>query len=117
MLFSILIAHYNNYNYFLDCYKSILAQEYQNFEVIIVDDCSTDDSFVKLQELLKTDSRFKLYKNEQNRGVGYTKRRCAELANGDVCGFVDPDDALKENAIQSAVSNYVNKNVAVYSRL
>lgn len=117
MLFSILIAHYNNYNYFLDCYKSILAQEYQNFEVIIVDDCSTDDSFEKLQELLNNDNRFKLYRNEENKGVGYTKRRCAELANGEICGFVDPDDALTENAIQSAVSNYDNETVAVYSRL
>ncbi|MDO5614607.1 MAG: glycosyltransferase family 2 protein [Cruoricaptor ignavus] len=117
MLFSILIAHYNNYDYFLDCYKSILAQTYQNFEVIIVDDCSTDNSYEKLQELLKSDNRFRLYRNEENKGVGYTKRRCVELANGDICGFVDPDDAITKNAIQSVLSNYDGQTSAVYSRL
>lgn len=118
MLFSILIAHYNNYNYFLDCYKSILAQEYQNFEVIIVDDCSTDDSFEKLQELLKSDNRFRLYRNDENEGVGYTKRRCVDLANGDVCGFVDPDDALLPNAIEESAKIYRNNPdaIATYSK-
>src|SRR6218665_714046 len=100
MLFSILIAHYNNYNYFLDCYKSILEQTYQNFEVILVDDHSTDDSFDKIKELTKDDSRFRLFRNDMNKGVGYTKRRCAENASGEICGFVDPDDAIAETALE-----------------
>jgi glycosyltransferase involved in cell wall biosynthesis len=118
MLFSILIAHFNNYDYFLDCYKSILEQTYPNFEVIIVDDHSTDDSFDKIKELTKDDSRFKLFRNDENKGVGYTKRRCAENASGEICGFIDPDDAVTENALEEILKHYSSqKTTAVYSQL
>ena len=116
MLFSLLIAHYNNYDLFLDCYNSIIKQSYTNFEVIILDDCSTDGSFKKLTELLKDDARFKIYQNDSNQGVGFTKKRLAELANGEVCGFLDPDDALTENAIENSVKNHTEKNVVTYSK-
>lgn len=116
MLFSLLIAHYNNYDLFLDCYNSIIKQSYTNFEVIILDDCSTDGSFEKLTELLKDDARFKIYQNDSNQGVGFTKKRLAELANGEVCGFLDPDDALTENAIENSVKNHTEKNVVTYSK-
>lgn len=115
MLFSILIAHYNNYNYFLDCYKSILDQSYQNFEVVIVDDCSTDDSFEKITKLTESDTRFKLFRNEKNSGVGFTKKKCIEMASGEICGFVDPDDALAENAIEASLEYHTEHNIATYS--
>lgn len=116
MLFSVLVAHYNNYEYFLDCYESILKQTYQDFEVIILDDCSTDNSLEKIKELTKGDSRFRLFQNEENQGVGFTKRKCVELASGEICGFVDPDDALSENAIENSVENHTEKNVVTYSK-
>lgn len=116
MLFSILIAHYNNYNYFIECYKSIIAQSYQNFEAIIVDDCSTDGSYEKIRNLTQNDTRVKLVRNESNRGVGYTKKRCIDLASGEICGFVDPDDIITPNALQTSVSIHNEKNVATYSR-
>ena len=116
MLFSILIAHYNNYDYFLDCYKSIISQTYQNFEVVLVDDHSPDGSFEKIIELTKDDSRFQLFQNDENKGVGFTKRRCAELAKGDICGFVDPDDALANNALEISIKNHTGNNVVTYSQ-
>lgn len=118
MKFSILIAFYNNYPYFLDCYNSIVNQTFRNFEVIIVDDASTDSSFEKLTTLLQGDSRFKVVQNSQNKGVGFTKRRCVELANGEICGFVDPDDTLAENAIELSLKKYKTQNiVATHSDL
>jgi len=103
-LFSILIANYNNGCFFKDCYESILNQSYQNWEVIIVDDCSTDDSINIINELIAGDSKFKLFKNSKNFGCGYTKNRCADLAEGEILGFLDPDDALKENALEVMVN-------------
>lgn len=100
MLFSILIANYNNGNFFKDCYNSIIAQTYINWEVIIVDDCSTDDSVPIIKLLIDGDSRFRFYCNEVNKGCGYTKRRSAELAKGEIAGFVDPDDAILKNALE-----------------
>lgn len=99
MLFSILIANYNNGKYFKDCYDSIIAQSYSNWEVIIVDDKSTDNSIEQIREIIIGDDRFKLYENEKNEGCGFTKRRCAELANGKFAGFLDPDDSLTPDAL------------------
>lgn len=106
MLFSILVAHYNNYEYFKDFYESAIAQTYQNFEIIIVDDASTDDSLSKIRELTATDRRVKIYENDQNRGVGFTKRRCVELSSGEICGFIDPDDAVTPDALMISINKY-----------
>jgi glycosyltransferase involved in cell wall biosynthesis len=116
MLFSILIAHYNHYEYFKECYKSILNQSYHNFEIIIVDDCSTDGSYEKVMQLTKDNDKVKLFQNENNKGVGFTKRRCIELASGEICGFLDPDDALAENALQLSIENHHKDNIATYSK-
>lgn len=118
MIISILIAHYRNYHYFKDCYASIVNQTVDNFEVIIVDDFSTDGSFEQIRELIKGDTRFKLFRNTENKGVGFTKRRCVELANGEICGFLDPDDQLLPQAIEEAVAMYDNeKTIATYSKI
>jgi len=100
MKFSILIANYNNGRYFKDCYESILAQRHQDWEVIIVDDKSTDDSIEIIKALIKDDNRFSLFENEDNKGCGFTKRKCATLVNGEIAGFLDPDDALTFDAIE-----------------
>lgn len=117
MKISILIAHYNNFEYFKDCYQSIISQTYQDFEVIILDDCSTDDSYEKVKDWIKNDPRFRVFQNEENRGVGYTKGKLIELATGEICGFLDPDDALVDKAIETSINEYKNKKiVATYSQ-
>lgn len=119
MLFSILVAHYNNFEFFKDFYKSVLAQTYQNFEIIIVDDCSTDDSLEKLKKYTADDSRVKIFENATNRGVGFTKRKCVEMATGEICGFIDPDDAVVENALELSIQKYLENPeiVGTYSQL
>lgn len=116
MKFSILIAHYNNFEYFKDCYTSIIQQTFQDFEVIIVDDCSTDGSFEKVKDWIKEDSRFKIFQNEENKGVGYTKKKCIELANGEICGFLDPDDALTTDALAISIKYLKEKYIATHSQ-
>lgn len=111
-LFSILIAQYNNGQYFEDCYNSIIAQTYQNWQVIIVDDCSTDNSVELMKNLIGEDPRFKLYQNNENKGCGFTKRRLVELATGEICGFLDPDDAIVENAVSLMIQNH-EKNTEI----
>lgn len=113
MKFSILIANYNNGKYFKDCYQSILSQRYQNWEAIILDDVSTDDSVQVIKNIIGNDKRFKIYHNEVNSGVGITKSRLIELADGEICGFVDPDDALLPTAISSAIEVYKKNTAAV----
>ena len=99
MLFSVLIANYNNGRYLQEAIDSVLAQTYTKWEVVLVDDKSTDNSF-EIYEKYKDDSRFHFYFNEENKGCGFTKRRCAEMANGELCGFLDPDDKLTPEALE-----------------
>lgn len=118
MLFSILIANFNNGRFFKECYKSILDQHYEYWEVIIVDDASTDNSISDIKELVDDDMRFRLYANDKNLGCGYTKRKCIELAQGEVCGFLDPDDTLLPAALEAMVEAHKKHTDAalVYSR-
>ena len=104
-LFSVLIANYNNGKYLMDAIESVRRQTYTNWEIILVDDCSTDNSH-ELYKELEQDERIHIFLNDQNHGCGYTKRRCAELANGEICGFLDPDDALTENALEVMVEEH-----------
>lgn len=117
-LFSILIAQYNNGKYFRDCYDSIIAQTYHNWEVVIVDDGSTDDSVAVMKNMIGEDPRFKLEFNEKNEGCGFTKRRCTELAAGEICAFLDPDDAITGEALELMVAEHQKypEAAAIYSR-
>ena len=116
---SILIANYNNGKYFRDCYDSIISQSYENWEAIIIDDCSTDDSVKIIKEIIKDDERFKFYENETNQGCGYTKRKCIDLATGDFCAFLDPDDALLYYSLECSMDEFQkhSKIIATYSQL
>lgn len=101
-LFSVLIANYNNGHYLQEAIDSVLQQTYDNWEVIIVDDGSIDNS-KEIYRQYELDSRFHIVYNEQNRGCGYTKWRCVEEAHGEICGFLDPDDVLMPDALEKMV--------------
>lgn len=99
-LFSVLVANFNKAPFIKQSLESLLAQTFKNFEVIIVDDASTDNSVEIINEFVNQDKRFKLYKNQENKGVGFTKKRMIEEASANLCGILDSDDYLDENALQ-----------------
>lgn len=101
-LFSILIANYNNGKYLAEAIESVFSQAYKRWEIIIVDDKSTDDSELYYQKY-DTNPHVKIFRNVKNCGCGYTKRRCIEEAKGELCGFLDPDDVLHPQAIEEMV--------------
>ncbi len=105
-LFSVLIANYNNGKFLTNAINSVIEQDYSNWEIILIDDSSTDNSKDLYKELSK-DKRIKIYYNEQNKGCGYTKKRCVDLASGDICGYLDPDDALLPEAISLMVKYHI----------
>ena len=98
MLFSILIANYNNSNYLTEALESVFAQTYPHWEVILVDDCSTDD-FETVVKPYREDTRIRIFRNLSNKGCGFTKRRSAALTQGTLCAFLDPDDTLHPDAL------------------
>jgi glycosyltransferase involved in cell wall biosynthesis len=118
MKFSVLIAHFNNADFFVDCFNSLQKQTYENWEAIVLDDASKPEESKKVKEIIAKDNRFKYFENEQNSGVGITKSKLIELATGDICGFVDPDDAILPTAIEKAIFEFKNnsKVVLAYSQ-
>lgn len=105
ILFSVLIANYNNGQYISQALESIISQNYNHWEAIIVDDASTDDSIEIITPFL-SDERIKLYRNDCNSGCGFTKRRCVEYASGEICGFLDPDDMLRADALAVMIKEH-----------
>lgn len=84
-------------------WKSLEQQTYQDFEVIIVDDCSNDDTFVKLQEYASNSPlHIKLIKNDKNHGPGYTRNRGMIESSGEWITFVDSDDSANVKLLQKA---------------
>ena len=104
-MFSVLIANYNNGRYLQQAIDSVIAQSYDNWEIVIVDDGSTDESETIYRKYNRED-RVRVVYNGTNKGCGYTKWRCVENARGTFCGFLDPDDALLPNALEVMVGQH-----------
>lgn len=100
-----MIANYNDAAFINDALSSIEMQTYRNYEVVIVDDGSTDNSREILASLLNRPNT-RIFFNDANYGCGYTKAKCISLAKGELCGFLDSDDALTENALEVMVRTH-----------
>lgn len=104
--FSILTASYNNGRYIESSISSVINQSFKDWEMIIVDDCSTDDSVLKIKNIIKNDSRISLSVNDKNAGVGSAYNKALSLARGVYCGVLDGDDHLTQDAISKIVYCY-----------
>lgn len=83
----------------MEAIESVYAQTYKDWEIIIVDDASTDNS-KELYAKLSSDERIHVFHNDQNMGCAFTKHQLMLHANGDYCGYLDPDDIILPNAIE-----------------
>ena len=116
-LFSVLIANYNNGRYLMEAVESVYAQTYDNWEIVIVDDGSVDESCALYEDLVRND-RVHVFFNDRNRGCAYTKHQLVLQANGDFCGYLDPDDVLLPNAIEVTMKTLMasSETVLTFSR-
>lgn len=97
---SIVIPVYNTAKYLSRCIKSVVEQELKNYEIIIVDDCSTDDSYQMLKDLKNQFSHIKLFQNEKNMGCGFSKNVGLRHCTGKYMCFVDSDDWIKKGSLK-----------------
>ncbi len=98
--FSVLMANYNNAEYVGEAIRSVLNQTFKNWELIIVDDASTDDSVKKIQPFLK-DKRIRLLKHKFNKGYIHVLNEMVYESRADIFGILDSDDILTKNALQN----------------
>ncbi|HFU2807137.1 TPA: glycosyltransferase [Campylobacter coli] len=91
-LISVVMPCYNRQEYVVDAIESILNQTYTNFEFIIIDDCSTDNTYEIIKKYAETDKRIIFLQNEENKGIVYTLNRGFGLARGKYIARMDDDD-------------------------
>ncbi|MCU0390973.1 MAG: glycosyltransferase [Thermoflexibacter sp.] len=97
--FSITIANYNNAQYLSKAIESVLNQTYPHWELVIVDDKSTDNSIEVIQPYLINKS-IHLIKHSKNMGAGSANKTAIEYCNGEIIGRLDADDVLAPEALE-----------------
>lgn len=113
--FSVVVPLYNKMRYIEKTVQSVLKQTFQDFEIIIVDDGSKDDSYKVVCDIAKENKKVKVIKQE-NTGVAVARNTGIENAVGDYIAFLDADDLWKENyleTIYSLINKYTQSDIFV----
>lgn len=115
--FSVIVPVYNCENYITRCLDSILCQNYSNFELICVDDCSTDGSLSILYTYAEKDKRVTVIESDVNRGGLSARRKGVYVARGEYIIFVDSDDYIAEGLLSFAdkTTAEVKKDIIQYN--
>lgn len=105
---SVICPTFNCENYIRDTLLSILSQTHSNLEVIVIDDCSNDNTV----EIVKSinDSRIRLFENVSNKGPAYSRNRGIKETTGQYIAFLDGDDLWREDKIEHQLTFMVNNN-------
>lgn len=97
-MFSVIIPNFNRENTIVKSIESVLNQTYTNFELIIVDDCSTDNSLNEISKI--KDERIKIYQLSNNSGAAVARNYGIKKSSGDFISFLDSDDYLEKEFLE-----------------
>lgn len=103
-LVSVITPAYNCEKYIDECINSVINQTYTKWEMIIVNDRSTDNTKSIVEEYVKKDGRIKLYNKENNEGVAAARNKAIEMSNGRFIAFLDSDDQWKPTKLERQIS-------------
>ena len=107
-LVSIIMPNYNSEKYVEETIKSVLAQTYQNWELIFVDDCSTDNSLDLVRSF--EDDRIKIFQNEVNSGAAISRNYALRMATGKWIAFLDSDDLWESEKLSKQIAFMVEND-------
>lgn len=103
-LTSIVMSLYNCENYVIEAIESVISQSYKNWELIIVDDCSSDNSVTIVEEYIGKELRIKLYKMDENSGVTAVRNYAITKAVGRYMAFLDCDDVWLPDKLEKQIT-------------
>jgi glycosyltransferase involved in cell wall biosynthesis len=109
---SVVMCTYNGERYLREQLDSIISQTYPVSEIIVQDDCSTDETLVILSEY---DPYIKLFKNKENKGYNENFRSALYKASGDLIAISDQDDLWAKDKIEKLVTN-IGDNFLIFSK-
>lgn len=99
-LVSIITPCFNSEKYVSQTIQSVLSQTHQNWEMLLVDDCSNDETFAILSKFVSQDARIKAFKLEKNAGAGVARNYAIQHAQGNYIAFLDADDLWKPEKLE-----------------
>lgn len=105
---SILMAAYNSERFILDAINSVFEQNYNNWELIICDDCSTDGTLEICKQLSKADDRIIYIRNNKNYGQSYARNRAFSVSRGQFITILDSDDLMNPQRIKKQLEFLIN---------
>ena len=108
---SVITPSYNSEKYIVDTITSVQNQIYTNWELIIVDDCSTDNTCEIIEKICETDRRIRLLRQEKNAGAGAARTRAVQNATGRFVAYLDADDIWLPDKLNKQVTFMLEKNV------
>src|SRR5690554_2198490 len=103
-LVSIITPAYNCGKYIGETIESVIRQSYQNWEMIIVDDCSIDNTNEIVKEYVEQDNRIRYYLLKDNSGAAVARTKAMEFASGNYMAFLDSDDIWTEEKLKKQIS-------------
>lgn len=110
---SIIIPCYNVEMYLEGCLESIFKQDIENYEIILIDDCSTDKTAKIIKKYEKKYDFIKGIYNEKNSGAGYSRNRALKEAKYNIVSFIDSDDYIEENFYSSMFSKMIKSKADI----
>ena len=108
-LVSIIMPSWNTASFIAESIQCVIDQTYSNWELIIVDDCSTDNTDEVIAKF--TDNRIKYFKNEKNSGAALTRNRALREAQGEWIAFLDSDDLWDSQKLVKQITYMRNNNL------
>lgn len=106
LVISIVIANYNGEKYLRTCLESLLQSSIKNYEIIIIDNNSTDTSIEIVNEFVKKDPRIKILRNKINKGVPFSRNKAIKSAVGDILIFLDNDTRVDKNWLRGIIETF-----------
>ena len=114
---SIIVAVYNSIQYLEQCVHSLMAQTYDNYEIIFIDDASTDSSYKLLKTILaeypSLSDKWNIIRNDKNMGIGYSRRSAMQKATGEYMIHVDSDDYVDNTFVERLVEKAQTENADI----
>ncbi len=108
-LVSIIMPAYNCSKCISESIESVINQTYKNWELLIVDDCSNDNTLDVINNYAQLDTRIRVFKNEKNSGQVVSRNKALKIAKGKYIAFLDSDDLWKERKLYIQI-NLMQKN-------
>ena len=113
---SVIVPTYNGSQYLSECLESIISQSFTDFELLIVDDCSSDNTLEIARQYAKQDARITVHVNSQNLGLVGNWNHCVTLSQGEWIKFVFQDDLITPNCLEEMYAVQTKDTKFIYSQ-